>query len=123
MKKHSNLMLCGVLPALTTVLMLARTVAASSDGGVAQPGVAEGAPVSVDVRLTARRQGFARFRVLDNRATLQAGDEVRIDMTASRASYAYIFHRGASGEWTLLFPNPDKSGDPSATNPDRKSVV
>jgi hypothetical protein len=71
----------------------------------------------VEVRISARHQGAPRFRVIDNGATLQVGDEVRINMTAEELTYAYIFHRGSGGDWKLVFPNPEESGDPDARNP------
>ncbi len=100
---------------VTTAFMLCSGIAATSDDG--RPATASVSAASMKVSLTARRLGSARFRVMNEGATLHAGDEVRIDMTAEDESYAYIFHRGASGEWALLFPAPDQSGDINAENP------
>jgi len=120
MKRQIDPINCRTLLLLGFVMTLAPAVAATPDGPNGRGGErGRGGETagSVDVRLTARHQGAPRFRVMSNGETLQAGDEVRIEMAAEEESYAYIFHRGASGDWTLLFPNPDQSGDPSATNP------
>lgn len=102
----------GSLFLLGAVLLVRPGVAATPEGAADQP-----APAATTVRLSARAQGSSRFRVVDNGATLHVGDEVRIEMTAEEKSYAYVFHRGASGDWALLFPNPDQSGDAGAENP------
>jgi len=78
---------------------------------------ADSTPTSVEVRISARHRGAQRFRVIDNGASLQVGDELRISMTAEELTYAYIFHRGSGGDWKLVFPNPEESGDADARNP------
>jgi hypothetical protein len=83
----------------------------------AQLGDLGSTPTSVELRVSVRHPGTARFRIIDNGAALQAGDELHINLTAGELTYAYIFHRGSAGEWRLIFPNPAESGDPNATNP------
>jgi hypothetical protein len=102
------------------LLGLAWTLASARAAGPQNPdrrGDAGWAPTSVELRISARHQGAPRFHVIGNGATLQAGDEVRISMTAEELTYAYIFHRGSGGDWKLVFPNPEESGDPDARNP------
>jgi len=78
---------------------------------------ADNSPTSVELRISVRHPGASRFRIIDNGATLHAGDEMHISLTAGELTYAYIFHRGSTGEWKLIFPNPEGSGDASAKNP------
>ena len=96
------LVACLTLPAMTATI----------DGADRQ-----GDGHSVGVRISSRHSGSQRFRTLNSESRLQAGDEIRIDMTPEERSYVYVFHRAASGNWSLLFPNPEQSGDPTATNP------
>jgi hypothetical protein len=98
-------------------LMLASPGASAPQGEPDRRRDADWAPTSVELRVSARHRGAPRFRVIDNGATLQVGDEVRITMTAEELTYAYIFHRGSGGDWSLIFPNPEDSGDPAARNP------
>jgi hypothetical protein len=78
---------------------------------------ADNSPTSVELRISVRHPAAARFRIIENGATLHAGDEMRISLTAGELTYAYIFHRGSTGEWKLIFPNPEESGDATAKNP------
>jgi hypothetical protein len=112
MQRQSAEMATGALLLLGAVMLVTPGVAATPEGGVDRS-----ASAATTVRLSARGQGSSRFHVVDNGATLHVGDEVRIEMTAEEESYAYVFHRGASGDWALLFPNPDQSGDAGAENP------
>jgi hypothetical protein len=117
MKSRNCTMVRYSLLLLGPALMLLSVKAGTPQGAPERRGDADWTPTSVELRISARHQGAARFHVIDNGTTLQVGDEVRISMTAGELTYAYIFHRGSGGDWKLVFPNPEESGDPDARNP------
>lgn len=76
---------------------------------------AEEETASAQVSFLYRPRGSqGTFRPLEEGEILRSKDELKLVLHPDLSVYAYVFHRGADGQWLCLFPNAQVS---SAQNP------
>ena len=59
----------------------------------------------------------------DPTATFHSGDRVRFAFASNIDGYLYVVQRGSSGQWTVLFPDPEANGGRNAVRKGDDYVV
>lgn len=73
--------------------------------------------LDVKVSFFHRKAGATSYEVLTDGGHVQNGDEYRFRIHTETAAYAYVFHRGSSGAWDILFPKRASSESERLVNP------
>ncbi len=78
-------------------------VVESGNGAVASGETSRPLPIKYAIELT---RGSEKPRLVSDKFTFLSGDRMRLIVGPARACNVYVIHKGASGEVSLLYPNP-----------------